>query len=260
MRAEAGPTPKTGPATGADGKADSPRVSGHEGLAAQPWSAHENVWLRDGAVQLRGVLSAKACRRLIDLYAEPERFRSRIVMERYQFGRGEYSYFDYPLPDLVSELREQLYTQLVPWANRMMETLGAAERYPRTLAEFLHHCHAAGQSRPTPLMLKYEAGDFNCLHRDIYGPTAFPLQAALFLSDPDTDYDGGEFVLVENRPRQQARTRVYRPGIGDIVIFANDVRPAQGVKKMLRANVRHGVSEVTRGQRWVLGLIFHDAQ
>ncbi|MGK0172721.1 MAG: hypothetical protein ACI9W2_004461 [Gammaproteobacteria bacterium] len=216
-------------------------------------------WTSDGVVSLPAVMSAGECDALTALYEDRSTFRSRVVMERHNFGRGEYAYFAYPLPLIIAQLRTRLYASLAGWANSMMEAMGYDTRYPPTHAEFLDRCHGAGQHRATPLLLRYGPGDFNCLHRDLYGDVAFPIQAALFLNEPDEDYGGGEFVLVENRPRQQARVRVLRPSKGDLVIFPNNERPVAGVRRTLRASVRHGVSEVTRGQRSVLGIIFHDA-
>lgn len=223
------------------------------------WSALAEQWWRDGFARIPSVLGADDCHTLAGLYAERGRFRSRVIMAQHNYGRGEYAYFAHPLPKVVAALRRRLYPHLVPWANEMMERLGRPQRYPDSLAEFHDRCHAAGQCRPTPLLLRYESGDFNCLHRDLYGDVAFPLQAAVFLSKPEHDYTGGEFVLVENRPRQQSRARVVPAKQGDMVIFATNERPVAGAKKTLRATVRHGVSEVTSGERWVLGIIFHDA-
>ena len=181
-------------------------------------------------------------------------------MARYNFGQGEYSYFAYPLPALVSHLRTHLYTHLAPIANRMMDRLNRPQRYPATLAAFQQACRRQGQTQPTPLLLRYDSGDFNCLHRDIYGPTHFPLQAMVMLSRKGQEFEGGEFVLVENRPRQQSRVTVLTPGLGDLIIFPVFERPAAGHRGTLRANMRHGVSRVTAGHRCVLGIIFHDAQ
>ena len=180
-------------------------------------------------------------------------------MARYNFGQGEYSYFAEPLPEVVAHLRRHLYPFLVPIANHMMEVMNQPQRYPPTLVAFRKQCRLQGQTQPTPLLLRYEAGGFNCLHRDLYGPTLFPLQAMIMLSQPGEDFQGGEFLLVENRPRQQARGIALNPDQGDLIIFPVADRPVQGKRGILRASMRHGVSPVTWGQRWVLGIIFHDA-
>jgi len=187
-------------------------------------------------------------------------FRSTVVMERLGYGRGVYRYFANPLPPLVVELRERLYAQLAPIANAWAEMLGEDERYPATLAEFLAHCRAQGQTRPTPLMLRYRAGDHNALHQDLYGDVAFPLQATVMLSEPAVDFEGGEFVLVEQRPRKQSLAHVVPLGAGDAVVFPNAVRPVRGARGFFRSTFRHGVGEVRRGERVTLGLIFHDAR
>ncbi len=181
-------------------------------------------------------------------------------MARYNFGQGEYSYFAYPLPALVSQLRTHLYTHLAPIANRMMDRLNRAQRYPATLAAFQKECRRQGQTQPTPLLLRYHRGDFNCLHRDLYGPTLFPLQAMVMLSRKGQEFEGGEFVLVENRPRQQARVVAFNPDLGDLIIFPVHERPVQGKRAYIRASMRHGVSPVKTGQRYVLGVIFHEAK
>jgi hypothetical protein len=181
-------------------------------------------------------------------------------MERYQFGHGEYSYFAAPLPKIVETLRQVLYKHLAQLANYMVESMGGAPTYPKTLSQFLKICHANGQVRPTPLMLRYEAGGFNCLHRDLYGPTVFPLQTMVMLSQQGKDFKGGEFVLVENRPRKQSRATVLNPQQGEMIIFPVSKRPVQGKRGILRATMRHGVSPIQSGHRWTLGIIFHDAQ
>jgi len=191
-------------------------------------------------------------------YDERERFRSRVVMQRYRFGRGEYQYFRYPLPPIVEALREQLYEALVPIANRWSEHLGGAG-FPPDLDAFLRRCHEAGQCRPTPLLLRYEAGDYNCLHQDLYGEHVFPLQVVILLSEPGRDFDGGELVLVEQRPRAQSAARVVSLHQGDAAIIATHHRPERGARGWHRVNLKHGVSRVTRGRRCTAGLIFHDA-
>lgn len=227
-------------------------------IAAVDWNAAANSLTNHGFAQLPSLLSAQECNDLIALYADPGLFRSRIEMARFRFGRGEYQYFRYPLPRLVEDLRQQLYPKLVAVANAWARQLGTSE-FPSTLSELHKLCHQQGQTKPTPLMLRYTAGDFNCLHQDIYGEIAFPLQVVFFLSEPERDYSGGEFLLLEQQPRAQSVGRVVRPRQGDALVITTRYRPAQGKRGMYRVNVRHGVSEVTEGQRWTLGIIFHDA-
>jgi len=212
-----------------------------------------------GWALLPGLLDAAECAALRSLYAEPAQFRARIVMERYRFGRGEYQYFAEPLPPRVQQLRETLYPRLVPLANHWAAQLGQARRYPPTLAQFLVQCHAAGQRRPTPLLLRYGEGDYNCLHQDVYGELNFPLQLVVLLNEPGEDYEGGELVLTEQRPRQQSRVQVLPLRRGDAAVFAVRERPVAGSRGVYRALLRHGVSTVTRGERHALGVIFHDA-
>ncbi len=181
-------------------------------------------------------------------------------MESFNFGLGEYAYFAEPLPKVVQHLRTQLYAYLAPIANRMMRELRLKHVYPPTLNQFRKRCQAVGQTKPTPLMLYYEADGFNCLHRDLYGPTVFPLQAMVMLSQKNEEFEGGEFILVENRPRQQSRATVLTPNLGDLIIFPVSDRPVPGKRGMLRASMRHGVSRIKKGQRWALGIIFHDAK
>jgi hypothetical protein len=212
-----------------------------------------------GAAVIPGLLSDEQCAQLIDCYASADAFRSRVIMQRHGFGRGEYQYFRYPLPALVQALRTRLYESLAPIANRWNGLLKSAARYPTTLAEYLDHCHAAGQTKPTPLLLRYEAGDYNCLHQDLYGEHVFPLQATVLLSTPGADFEGGEFVLTEQRPRAQSRAEVVPLRRGDAVIFAVHHRPAQGTRGIHRVTMRHGVSRLRQGMRYTLGVIFHDA-
>lgn len=212
-----------------------------------------------GCSVLPGVLDAAACRRLVALWDEPETFRSRVIMQRHRFGAGEYRYFDYPLPDVVADLRERLYPPLAAIANAWQAQLGLEVRYPGELDAFRARCHAAGQTRPTPLLLRYEAGGYNCLHQDLYGELAFPLQATVLLGTPGRDFSGGEFVLTEQRPRAQSRVHVVPLAEGDAVVFAVDARPVPGPRGYRRVRSRHGVSEVLGGTRWALGIIFHDA-
>ncbi len=206
------------------------------------------------------LLDADACAELRARFDDDSAFRSTVVMERLGYGRGVYRYFRYPLPPLVERVREQLYAQLAPVANAWAESLGSDVRYPAALAEFLAHCHANGQTRPTPLLLRYRAGDHNALHQDVYGDVAFPLQATVLLSEPGADFAGGEFVLVEQRPRKQSLAHVVPLGRGDAVMFPNSTRPAHGARGFFRTTFRHGVGEVRDGERVTLGLIFHDAR
>ncbi len=212
-----------------------------------------------GYATLPGLLGGGACRSLAASYTDAGIFRKRIVMASHGFGRGEYQYFAYPLPRALQTLRETLYTRLAPLANRWHERLRIATRFPASHAEFLARCHAAGQVRPTPLLLRYAAGDFNCLHQDLYGEHVFPLQVAVLLSRPGADFSGGEFVLTEQRPRMQSRVEVVPLGQGDAVVFAVNSRPVDGTRGTYRVSLRHGVSRLRGGQRCTLGLIFHDA-
>lgn len=212
-----------------------------------------------GSTILKNLLTPEECRATADLYSTNNIFRNRVVMERHGFGRGEYKYFSYPLPNLVSSLRETLYPLLVPTANRWNDIMGIENQYPDTLTEFLSRCHAAGQERPTPLLLQYGMDDYNCLHQDLYGEHVFPLQVAILLSEPERDFTGGEFVLTEQRPRMQSRPEVAPLKQGDALIFAVHQRPVQGTRGSYRVNMRHGVSRLRSGQRHTLGIIFHDA-
>jgi hypothetical protein len=214
---------------------------------------------QQGWATIDGVLPAHDCRELTGLYSEDANFRSKIVMARHGFGKGEYKYFAYPLPSLVAELRTTIYPQLAPIANRWNEAMGIDVRYPDTHAQFLKRCYDAGQTRPTPLLLQYGPGDYNCLHQDLYGEHVFPLQVAILLSQPEEDFSGGEFVLTEQRPRMQSRASVVPLARGDAVIFAVYHRPVQGARGTYRVNMRHGVSPLRSGRRHTLGIIFHDA-
>jgi hypothetical protein len=213
-----------------------------------------------GFAVIERLLDARECRTLASLYSEEKRFRSHIVMARHGFGRGEYKYFAYPLPDLLGALRSELYPPLSGIANRWNEAMGIEVNYPAEHPAFLRRCHTAGQTRPTPLLLQYGAGDFNCLHQDVYGEHVFPLQVAILLSEPGEDFTGGEFVLTEQRPRMQSRAAVVPLRRGDAVVFAVRNRPVRGTKGSYRVNLRHGVSEVRTGRRHTLGVIFHDAK
>lgn len=224
------------------------------------WISITDSILTQGWAHVPGLVKSSVCRSLPKLYAVDRHFRSRIDMARYNFGEGGYSYFAHPLPEVVAYIRTHLYPHLVPIANHMMEQLNRPIQYPASHAAFQKECQRYGQVNPTPLLLRYEEGGFNCLHRDIYGPTLFPLQAMVMLSQPGKDFQGGEFLLVENRPRQQSRGVVLNPKQGDLLIFPVSDRPVQGKRGMLRVSMRHGVSPVLAGKRWVLGVIFHDAK
>lgn len=212
-----------------------------------------------GWALLPGLLASEECESLAALYDDSRPFRSRIDMVRHGFGRGEYQYFAYPLPPEVAALRSGLYPRLAPIANRWNERMGIETRYPPAHDEFLARCHEAGQTRPTPLLLRYDEGDYNALHQDLYGDLAFPLQVAILLSEPGRDFTGGEFVLTEQRPRMQSRAEVVPLRQGDGVVFAVHHRPVRGTRGSYRVNLRHGVSRVRSGRRHTLGVIFHDA-
>jgi hypothetical protein len=212
-----------------------------------------------GCAIVPGLLSPEECVRLASAYARPELFRSRVVMERHGYGKGEYQYFAYPLPGPIAELRAALYVTLAAIANRWQEAMALEPRFPASHGDFIARCHAAGQTRPTPLLLQYRAGDYNCLHQDLYGDHVFPLQAAVLLSRPGADFSGGEFVLTEQRPRMQSRAEVVPLAQGDMVIFPVFHRPVNGTRGIYRVNMRHGVSRLRSGSRHTLGIIFHDA-
>ena len=212
-----------------------------------------------GYATTAALLTTEQCRGLAALYDREEAFRSRVVMQRHGFGSGEYKYLRYPLPDIVEALRQSIYPQLAPIANRWRERLREEGRFPPALAAYLKECHDAGQERPTPLILKYEAGDYNCLHQDLYGDLVFPLQLTVLLSAPETDFTGGEFLLVEQRPRAQSKGEGVPLRQGEAVIFPVHHRPVEGTRGPYRVTMRHGVSRVRSGQRFTLGIIFHDA-
>jgi hypothetical protein len=212
-----------------------------------------------GCAVLRNILSPDNCTVLAASYGNDELFRSRVVMARHGLGRGEYQYFAYPLPELVATLREELYPALAEVANRWNAALRVEARFPSRHAEYLERCHQAGQRKPTPLLLRYKAGDYNCLHQDLYGEHVFPLQVAFLLSEPERDFSGGEFVLTEQRPRMQSRVEVIPLRQGDGVAFPVHHRPVKGTKGLYRVNMRHGVSRVRSGERYTMGVIFHDA-
>jgi hypothetical protein len=223
------------------------------------WSGIAAALDEYGAALIDNLLTPPECAAIAALYAHEEHFRSHIRMARHGFGRGEYRYFNYPLPRLLAGLRTALYERLAAIANRWNERLGIDSRFPLRHGDFIDQCHAAGQVRPTPLLLQYGPGDFNCLHQDIYGKLAFPLQVAILLSEPGTDFTGGEFVLTEQRPRMQSRAEVVPLRKGSAVVFAVHQRPVQGAKGIYRVNMRHGVSRVRSGKRHTVGIIFHDA-
>jgi hypothetical protein len=220
-------------------------------------SAHLDDW---GWAPFGRLLTANECDALARLYADDSVFRSTVVMARHGFGRGEYKYFAYPLPDIIAALRPLLYARLVPIANRWNESMGIAMRYPPTHADFIKRCHQAGQTRPTALLLRYAEGDYNCLHQDLYGEHVFPLQVVILLSEPGKDFSGGEFVLTEQRPRMQSRAEVVPLGRGDAAVFAVHHRPVRGTRGSYRVNLRHGVSRLRSGHRYTAGIIFHDAK
>jgi uncharacterized protein len=239
-------------------------IAGSSGIAARvdaiDWPAAESDLDLQGCAVLKGLLTPDECRALAALYPDDAHFRSRIVMGSHGFGRGEYKYFTYPLPDLIAELRPALYARLQETANRWNQAMGIDIRYPESHNAFLKRCHDAGQTRPTPLLLQYETGDYNCLHQDLYGEHVFPLQVAILLSAPGRDFEGGEFVLTEQRPRMQSRPEVVPLTQGDAVAFAVHHRPVQGTRGTYRVNLRHGVSRLRSGHRHTVGVIFHDAK
>ena len=231
-----------------------------ERVEAVAWEQVSRDVNAEGSVVVKGVLTPDECDEVRGLYDRDELFRSQVVMERHGFGRGEYRYFRYPLPDLIHDLRTSIYPHLAPIANRWNEAMGIDARFPAMHAEYIRRCHEAGQDKPTPLILKYGADDYNCLHQDLYGEHVFPLQIAVLLSEPEKDFTGGEFVMTEQRPRMQSRPMVVQLRKGDGVMFAVRYRPVQGKKSVYRVNLRHGVSRIRSGNRYTLGIIFHDAK
>jgi hypothetical protein len=228
--------------------------------AALDWPQAEEELNAHGCAVLPQLLAPDACAQFVAAYDRPQLYRSRVVMQRHGFGQGEYQYFAYPLPPLLQDLRGALYPPLAAIANRWYEAMGIDIRFPAAHADFIARCHAAGQARPTPLVLRYQAGDYNCLHQDLYGEHVFPLQVAILLSQPGTDFEGGEFVLTEQRPRMQSRAEVVPLRQGDAVVFPVFHRPVTGTRGIYRVNMRHGVSRLRAGHRHTLGVIFHDAE
>jgi hypothetical protein len=231
-----------------------------ERIARLDWRQLLQALEDDGFALLPPLLAAEECAGLCAQYDVRERFRSRIDMARFRFGLGEYKYFTNPLPPIVAELRTSLYPRVAPAANHWMKALGMPIHFPETLDGFLEQCHRSGQSKPTPLLLRYEAGGYNCLHQDLYGEIAFPLQFTFMLSRKPTDYTGGEFLLLEQRPRAQSKCEAIALEQGAAVVFTTRHRPVKGARGFYRVNVRHGVSRVRSGRRFTLGIIFHDAK
>ena len=240
-------------------KTDTPSTAITARLEALDWEKISHELDTCGCAKMDRLLNPEECRALAGLYARDDIFRSRVVMSRHGYGSGEYKYFSYPLPELVSDMRTAFYPHLAPIANRWNTAMGIDVRYPGRLAEFIARCHTAGQLRPTPLLLQYGKDDFNCLHQDLYGEHVFPIQVAVLLSEPGSDFTGGEFVLTEQRPRMQSRPEVVPLRQGDAVAFAVHHRPVQGTRGVYRVNMRHGVSRLRSGHRHTMGIIFHDA-
>lgn len=231
-----------------------------ERLSDLDWPAlHQSLWDRGYALTTPLLLSNE-CEELISLYPDESKFRSHIIMSRYRFGQGDYKYFNYPLPPIIHELREYSYARLAPLANEWNKAMGMEDKFPLKHSSFLAQCKRNGQTRATPLLLHYEAGDFNCLHQDVYGDVAFPLQLTCFLSRAGIDYEGGEFVLVEQQPRAQSKAEVIQPAQGQILIFTTRYRPVKGSRGFYRTNLKHGVSRVREGTRFTLGVIYHDSR
>ena len=224
------------------------------------WPALRENLFSQGFARAGQILSREECESFRSLYAHPENFRSRIDMARFRFGRGEYQYFKYPLPPRVSSLRESLYSHLAPLATEWMSALSLAGKFPPALEPFLKQCHARGQQRPTPLLLRYRAGDFNCLHQDVYGDVVFPFQVIFCLSRPNEEFTGGELLLIEQRPRAQSAGFAIPLAQGEAVIITTRYRPARGARGFYRTNIRHGVSPILTGERFTLGIIFHDGK
>lgn len=230
-----------------------------ERLARADWNHVSHQLHNTGYATISQLLTPEQCAFMRELYDQPLGYRKTVVMERFRFGRGEYKYFDYPLPDLVHTIRREVYPRLVGVANTWMQQLKIQKSFPEAHEDLVRECHDHGQRKPTPLILKYGERGFNTLHQDLYGDVYFPLQAVILLSDRDTDFTGGEFVLTQQNPRAQSKAIVLRPGIGDMIIFTTNFRPVAGRNGFYRAAMKHGVSEVTSGERYTLGIIFHDA-
>jgi len=237
-----------------------PTENALERVQALDWERVSHDLDAQGSAVLEHLLSSDECQALAGLYPEDSLFRSRVVMARHGFGRGEYKYFRYPLPEIIAELRTAVYPRLAPIANRWNAAMVLAVLYPEKHADFIKRCHDAGQLKPTPLLLQYGEGDYNCLHQDLYGEHVFPIQVAILLSEPARDFTGGEFVMTEQRPRMQSRPEVVPLRQGDAVAFAVHHRPVQGTRGTYRVNLRHGVSRLRSGRRHTLGIIFHDAE
>jgi len=229
-------------------------------VEAVDWASASKHLDGSGWATLGRLLTADECEAIAALYEDDRPFRSRVVMASHGFGRGEYKYFAYPLPDIVADLRRAIYPNLAPIANRWNQSMGIDVRYPDAHADFIARCHKAGQTRPTPLLLQYATGDYNALHQDLYGEHVFPLQLTILLSEPEQDFTGGEFVLIEQRPRMQSRAEVVPLRLGDAVVFAVHHRPMDGTRGTYRVNLRHGVSRLRSGHRHTMGVIFHDAK
>jgi uncharacterized protein len=229
-------------------------------VSAIDWRGLEQELDAHGNALIERLLSPDECQSIARLYSRKDLFRSRVVMAQHGFGRGEYKYFNYPLPQLIQELRNGIYPRLAPIANRWNQAMSIEINYPESHTEFLKRCHKAGQTKPTPLLLAYGADDYNCLHQDLYGEHVFPLQLAILLSEPGKDFSGGEFVMTEQRPRMQSRPMVLPLRQGDGVVFAVHHRPVQGTRGVYRVNLRHGVSRIRSGRRYTAGIIFHDAK
>jgi hypothetical protein len=240
--------------------ADAPAPGLAQRVRALDWTALTEELDAQGCALAPALLSRAQCEQFVELYPHDELFRSRVVMQSHGYGQGEYKYFAAPLPEPIVELRRSLYAELVPIANRWNAALGIEVQYPSSHAGFIERCHAAGQTRPTPLLLEYRAGDYNCLHQDLYGEHVFPLQVAILLSEPGRDFAGGEFVMTEQRPRKQSRPMVLPLRQGDALVFAVQQRPVQGARGFHRVQLRHGVSRLSTGLRHTLGIIFHDAK
>ncbi|NDV16006.1 prolyl 4-hydroxylase subunit alpha [Muricauda sp. TY007] len=223
------------------------------------WDEVEENLHSKGYAVVPGFLEPNICNDLKELYDQKERYRKTVIMERYRFGLGAYKYFDYPLPKMIQNLRSELYPHLIPIANLWMKALKIEKTFPETHQELIAQCKEQNQLKPTPLILKYGKGGFNTLHQDLYGEVYFPIQAVLFLSDPNIDYEGGEFVMTQQTPRAQSKAIVLRPQKGDMLLFTTNFRPVKGKKGYYRVNMKHGVSELHHGERYTLGIIFHDA-